>query len=148
MRRRLNRDSTFDKRLRVWVIAVGSIMALFVYSTQYFPGLTGIWIQTANFILYSSWILDQLGVDAMINLSIQVPETIFSALRKDPVELAQEMKVAAAVKWYELGEISQGKAAELVGLNRAEFINILYRYQVSPFQYSVKEVFEEIENVD
>jgi len=35
------------------------------------------------------------------------------------------MRVAVAVKWYELGEISQGKAAEVAGLTRVDFINTL-----------------------
>ena len=84
----------------------------------------------------------------MKTVSIQLPETAFSALRKDPQELAREMRIVAAVKWYDLGEISQGQAAEIAGLNRAEFINILSRYKVSPFQYSVAEVMEEVANVD
>ena len=84
----------------------------------------------------------------MKTVSIQLPETAFSALRKDPNELAREMRIVAAVKWYDLGEISQAQAAEIAGLNRGEFINILSRYKVSPFQYSVEEVIEEIANVD
>ena len=81
-------------------------------------------------------------------ISIELPEAAFSALRKTPDEFAQEMRIAAAVKWYELGEISQGKAAEIAGLNRAEFINILSRYQVSPFQYTSQELAEEIASFD
>ncbi|CCI26520.1 UPF0175 family protein [Microcystis aeruginosa] len=80
----------------------------------------------------------------MKTISIELPETAFSALRKSPDEFAQEMRIAAAVKWYELGEISQGKAAEIAGLNRAKFIEVLSRYQVSPFQYIPQELAEEI----
>ncbi|BAY44284.1 hypothetical protein SAMD00079811_18800 [Scytonema sp. HK-05] len=58
------------------------------------------------------------------------------------------MRIAAAVKWYELGEISQGKAAEIAGLTRAEFINALSRYQVDFMQYTTEELAEEIGNVD
>ncbi|MFM6436861.1 MAG: UPF0175 family protein [Phenylobacterium sp.] len=84
----------------------------------------------------------------MKTISIELPETAFSALRKSPDEFAQEMRIAAAVKWYELGEISQGKAAEIAGLNRAKFIEVLSRYQVSPFQYTPQELAEEIASFD
>jgi predicted HTH domain antitoxin len=84
----------------------------------------------------------------MKTVSMEFPESVFSALRKNPDEFAQEMRIAAAVKWYEIGEISQGKAAEIAGLNRAEFINILARYQVSPFQYTTQELAEEIAALD
>jgi len=47
-----------------------------------------------------------------------------------------------------MGEISQGKAAEITGLNRAEFINILARYQVSTFQYNIQDLEEEITSLD
>jgi len=67
-------------------------------------------------------------------VSIQLPETVFTALHKEPNEFVQEMRIAAAVKWYELGEISQGKAAEIAGLTRSEFIDALARYKVSPIQ--------------
>ncbi len=54
-----------------------------------------------------------------------------------------EIRVAAAIKWFELGKISQAKAAELAGLSRAEFIEALARYQVSPFQTTENELIEE-----
>lgn len=62
-------------------------------------------------------------------------------------EFIQKMRLAAAVKWYELGEISQGKAAEVAGLSRSEFIEALGRYQVSVFQYDANELAEEVNNV-
>jgi predicted HTH domain antitoxin len=58
------------------------------------------------------------------------------------------MRIAAAVKWYELGKISQGKAAEIAGLSRAAFIDALSRFQVSPFQYSAEELAEEVARVE
>ncbi len=61
----------------------------------------------------------------MKTISIDLPETVFSALRKEPDEFAKEMRIAAALKWYEIGEISQGQAAEIAGLSRSEFINML-----------------------
>lgn len=84
----------------------------------------------------------------MTTVSIQLPETVFSALRKNPHEFVQEMRIAAAVKWYELGEISQGKAAEIAGVTRSEFIQALSRYQVSFMQYTSVELAEELKECD
>ena len=58
------------------------------------------------------------------------------------------MRIAAAIKWYELGKISQAKASEIAGLTRTEFINALSRYQVDFMQYSESELEEEMSHVD
>jgi len=84
----------------------------------------------------------------MISISIELLETVFSALRQAPDEFVQEMRIAAAVKWYELGQISQGKASEIAGLSRTEFINALSRYQVDFLQYTEEELEEEMSHVD
>jgi predicted HTH domain antitoxin len=53
------------------------------------------------------------------------------------------MRLAAAVKWYEVQMVSQAKAAELAGISRAEFIQALARFGVSPFQQNTDELREE-----
>ncbi len=69
----------------------------------------------------------------MVQVSFELSSDVFSALRQDPAGFVREMRVAAAAKWYENGVISQGKAAEIAGLSRAEFINALNQFKVSPF---------------
>lgn len=79
----------------------------------------------------------------MVHMTIEMPEGALSSLRKDPVDFVKELRLAAAVKWYELGEVSQGRAAEIAGVSRQEFVAALGRYQVSPFQYTPEEVLDE-----
>jgi predicted HTH domain antitoxin len=76
----------------------------------------------------------------MVRMTIEVPEGALAALHQDPQGFAQEMKVAAAVKWFEMRTISQGRAAEIAGLSRAEFLDALGRFGVSPFQYGADEI--------
>ena len=84
----------------------------------------------------------------MTQLTLDIPESAFAGLHQTPKDFAQEMRVAAAVKWYELGRLSQGRAAEIAGLTRAGFIDALSRYKVSPFQYTAEELAEELRDAD
>ena len=84
----------------------------------------------------------------MTQLTLEIPESALAALHQAPKEFAQEMRVAAAVKWYELGRFSQGRAAEIAGLSRSGFIDALSRDKVSPFQYTAEELAEELRNAD
>ncbi len=77
-------------------------------------------------------------------LQIEVPDDVLLGLQKEPKQLAAEMRIAAAVKWYEVGVLSQGKAAEVAGLSRAAFIGELTRFGVSPFQETAAEVLESV----
>ena len=77
-------------------------------------------------------------------LEIEIDDDVFLGINKDPQELADEMRLITAVKWYELGKISQGRAAQLAGLSRAEFIMSMSRFGVSPFQETEDEILKAV----
>lgn len=79
----------------------------------------------------------------MVTVAFELSEDVFSSVRKDPDGFAEELRLAAAVKWYEMGLVSQSRAAEISGLSRSQFISALGRFEVSVFQYDVAAIIEE-----
>jgi predicted HTH domain antitoxin len=82
---------------------------------------------------------------ATVKIAVELPRDVLSALRQDPESFVREMRLAAAIKWYELQKISQSKAAEIAGVSRSEFLKALDRFDVTPFQYSAEEIIREVE---
>ena len=65
---------------------------------------------------------------------IEVPEKILLAEKTDEVAFANEMRLLTAIKLYELGRLSSGRAAELAGMPRVEFLLTLGHYKVFPLE--------------
>lgn len=74
---------------------------------------------------------------------MELPVGVFSVLRKTPRELSDELRLVAAVKWYEMGQVSQEKASEIAGLCREDFLTELFKFKVSPFQYNSEDALKE-----
>ncbi len=77
---------------------------------------------------------------AVHQISINIPERVLLAEKTDAVSFGRELRMLAAVKLYELGRFSSGRAAELAGMPRVEFLLSLERYKVFPLEAELRDV--------
>jgi predicted HTH domain antitoxin len=71
---------------------------------------------------------------------IDVPEKVLLAEKTDEATFGRELRILAAIKLFELGRLSSGRAAELAGMPRVEFLLALGRYKVFPFEAELKDL--------
>ena len=80
----------------------------------------------------------------MTHLDVAVPEALLAVLRKSPLEAAEEIRLAAAIHWYQQGTISMARAAETAGMARAEFLAELARRRVDVFVVDDRDLAREL----
>jgi hypothetical protein len=80
----------------------------------------------------------------MQKLVLHLPDDLARVLPVPPEQLAAHIGLMAAMKMFEIGEISSGRAAELAGMSRVEFLETCARFRVSAFNYPDDEVGTEL----
>jgi len=83
----------------------------------------------------------------MTQLAIRVPDSLLAALRKAPHELEREMRIAAAIHWYQQGAVSMERAAETADMDRPRFLEELARRRVDVFVVDEGDLERELRSV-
>ncbi|MBN2341081.1 MAG: UPF0175 family protein [Deltaproteobacteria bacterium] len=75
-----------------------------------------------------------------------VPE-LAVALGRREAEIEQELRIASAMKLFEMGRISSGLAAKLCSMDRVSFLMLCNQYNVSIFQQDETEIASDTSNI-
>jgi predicted HTH domain antitoxin len=78
-------------------------------------------------------------------ITIEVPDEMTALGGGTDEQLAEAMRLATAILWFQQGKISQGKAAEIAGMNRVRFLNVLHEIGVEAIQVTEEELRREME---
>lgn len=81
----------------------------------------------------------------MTQLTLTIPSDIPLLLKMSDDDFAREMQLLLAVKLFDMGKLTSGKAAELAGLSRVLFLYVLERYDVAAINLDAREAKYEVE---
>ena len=82
----------------------------------------------------------------MKTVSVEIPERIALSLKIPDSELQDRLKTELAVRLYQKGILGIGKARELAGLTKWQFLEKLTKEQI-PLNYDVEELERDLETV-
>lgn len=82
---------------------------------------------------------------AMKQIKFEVPEDIIYSLNESESKFVEKIKLIAAIEFYKSQKLSLGKAAQLAGMDKTDFMFLLGKENIPVINYSTEELKEELE---
>ncbi len=79
----------------------------------------------------------------MSEITMSVPDEALSALQMTAEQFGAELRLAGAVKLYEIGRLSSGAAARVAGIPRTVFLTRLADFGVDTFRMTEEDFRQE-----
>jgi predicted HTH domain antitoxin len=76
---------------------------------------------------------------------VEYPEAWLPVMGTDAEHFAQDIRMASAVKMFEMGKLTSGQAAKLAGIPRVEFMLTCHRWGAATVNWSDEEIRREFE---
>lgn len=79
----------------------------------------------------------------MSQITLEIPDDTLLALKVSERDAGGALRMAAAMKLFELGQLSSGAAARLAGVPRVVFLSRLADYNVDTFSLTAEDLGKE-----
>lgn len=83
-----------------------------------------------------------------VNINIPISKEMLFVLKKDEKSLQEEARQILALQFFKERKLSLGKAAELAGMDKEYFVNLLGKNRIDIYQYTERELEEEFDAID
>ena len=80
----------------------------------------------------------------MTDIKFKIPEEILNALNQDKIEFTKQSRLYTALQLFKNHKLSFGKAAELAGISRDEFLIELDKNNIDYISYDSEELKSEL----
>lgn len=81
-----------------------------------------------------------------MQIVVEIPQQLPDAAQCSPKDFSHQAKMAMAAKLYEMGKLSSGMAAQMVGIGRVEFLLQLSQYGVAMINLDQDELLSDMNN--
>jgi len=80
-------------------------------------------------------------------VSFEVPQDLLASLKVGSVDLGMNIRLRAAIAYFQEKKLSLGKAAELAGMNRLAFMDVLAEKGIVIFDYDESMLASELSGI-